>query len=108
MNRTRALGYALAVGLVVFYALAAPLLRDLFGPGVVLLAYGVAAAAAGAVTYRLARQFGGDASVDDRVAELEAELPSPEEIRRERLAELEREVERGDDAEADVEADRET
>jgi hypothetical protein len=52
VNRLRALAAAGLVTVVVFYALAAPLLREWFGAGVVIPAYVAVALLAGVVTYR--------------------------------------------------------
>jgi hypothetical protein len=52
VNRLRALAAAALVTVVVFYALAAPLLREWLGPFVVVPAYVAVALLAGVVTYR--------------------------------------------------------
>lgn len=69
MTRLRALGYAALVTVVVFYYLAVPTLRDLFGPEVVLPAYAAVAVLAGAVTYHavgvLSRVGASDDSAGD-------------------------------------------
>jgi hypothetical protein len=74
VTRLRALGAAALVAVVVFYALAAPLLQSWLGPWVVVPAYVAVALLAGAVTYRavlvlsrLADRGDGDDDLDGDV-----------------------------------------
>jgi hypothetical protein len=96
VSRLRALATAGLVAAVVFYALAAPLLREWFGAGVVIPAYVAVALLAGVVTYRavmvlsrLADRTGDEAdlegdvdaeSLEDLVADADLEEADLEEL----------------------------
>ena len=69
MTRLRALGYAILVAVVVFYYLATPTLREVYGPRVVLPAYVAVGLLAGAITYGVARHL---SRLNARLAERDA------------------------------------
>jgi hypothetical protein len=64
MGRLRSLGYGVAVAGLVFTYLALPMLRELYGPEVMLVVYGVLAVIAGGLAYEASQLLGGWGDTD--------------------------------------------